>query len=108
MTDFSALGGNLSEFNRAAVVQAISYLAALKNIELTPSFQAHLADGVLATQKNDAALMIDGVSAPFAPVHLPMRETPCPFPSAMRVVNDYLDAVAFNRLSALVARVEGK
>ena len=53
-------------------------------------------------------MMIDGAFAPFAPVHPPMGETPCPFPSTMRVVNDYLDAVAFCRLGALVARVEGK
>ena len=43
MTEFSAIGGSITELNHKAVVQAVSYLAALKNIELTPSFLAHLA-----------------------------------------------------------------
>jgi hypothetical protein len=106
MTEFSAFGGSTTDHK--AVAQAVSYLAALKNIKLTPDQQARVTDGVLAMQQGDAGAEAAIRSMPVASVFVRPEETRPRLPSAIPAVNTYLDAVAACRVKNLVATIEGK
>jgi hypothetical protein len=106
MTEFSAFGGSTTDHR--AVAQAVSYLAALKNIRLTPDQQACITDGVLAMQQGDAGTEAAIRSMPVPSIFVRPEETRPRLPSAMPAVNSYLDEIAACRVNNLVAAIEGK